>query len=320
MGEWLESLVPWGTEVLVQIQFYADAWVITLFALISPLGSEPFYVILLPVIYWCVSRRIGVGLGILSLSSAWLNSTIKYIFAIPRPADPRLDISYPETSPSFLSGHAQGAAVNWGYLAIRLRSNAFRVVAIVLIVAIGLSRMVLAVHFPQDVIAGWLVGLGLLALFVWAEPRAGRWIGALHPAVQIGLAVALSVVLIFLHPADTEGLYPAEGAITPAASLAGLGVGVVMERAWVRFRADGAWGKRALRLVVGLIIVGILYVGPRLILPESMPYGLEATLRFVRYAVLGWAVAFPCPWLFVRLGLAEQEGNDSQGTGASPQV
>jgi hypothetical protein len=38
-----------------------------------------------------------------------------------------------------------------------------------------------------------------------------------------------------------------------------------------------------------------------------MPYGLEATVRLVRYALLGWAVAFACPWLFVRLGLAERE-------------
>ncbi|MFN2292457.1 MAG: phosphatase PAP2 family protein [Anaerolineae bacterium] len=309
MGEWLESLVPWGTEVLVQIQSASDPWVISLFALISALGGEPFYVILLPLVYWCLDRRMGVGLGCLSLSSAWLNSAIKYTFAIPRPSDPRLNIQYPETSPSFLSGHAQGATVNWGYLAVRVRNTAFRVVAILLILAIGFSRMVLAVHFPQDVIAGWLVGLVLLALFVWLEPVVGRWISEQHAAVQVGLVVAVSLLMIFLHPADTKGLYPAEGAITPAASLMGLGIGVVMERAWVRFRADGAWGKRILRLAVGLVIVGILYAGPRLILPEEMPYGLEATVRLIRYALLGWVVAFPCPWLFVRLGLAERESH-----------
>ena len=87
----------------------------------------------------------------------------------------------------------------------------------------------------------------------------------------------------------------------------GLGIGVIMERAWVRFRADGPWGKRILRLIVGLVIVGILYIGPGLILPDDMPYGLEAAVRLVRYGLLGWAVAFPCPWLFVRVGLAERE-------------
>jgi hypothetical protein len=38
-----------------------------------------------------------------------------------------------------------------------------------------------------------------------------------------------------------------------------------------------------------------------------MAYSLEATAHFVRYALVGWAVTFLCPWLFVRLGLAGQE-------------
>jgi membrane-associated phospholipid phosphatase len=320
MGEWLESLVPWGTEALVTIQATSSEWLITLFALISALGSETFYVVLLPLVYWCVNRRMGVGLGCLSLSSAWLNSLIKYVFAIPRPADPRLDIPYPETSPSFLSGHSQGSAGNWGYLAVRLRNNAFVVVAVLLILAIGLSRMVLAVHYPQDVVGGWLVGLLLLGLYVWAEPAVGRWISAQGAAVKIGMAVAIPLVLIFVHPADTEGLYPAEKAITPAASLMGLGVGVVMERAWVRFSAGGAWGKRLLRLLIGLVIAGILYAGPSLILPEEMPYGLDASLRFVRYGLLGWVVAFACPWLFIRLGLAGREGVEHQASGTHAQI
>jgi len=54
-------------------------------------------------------------------------------------------------------------------------------------------------------------------------------------------------------------------------------------------------------------VVGILYAGPSQLLPEEMPYALEASLRFVRYVLVGWAGSFGCPWLFVRLGLAEQE-------------
>jgi hypothetical protein len=53
----------------------------------------------------------------------------------------------------------------------------------------------------------------------------------------------------------------------------------------------------------------VFYLGPRLLLPEEMAYGLEAALRFVRYALVGWVVAFLCPWLFVLSGLAEQESS-----------
>jgi len=75
----------------------------------------------------------------------------------------------------------------------------------------------------------------------------------------------------------------------------------------VRFRVDGAWWRRVLRYLVGLLVVAIIWAGPRLVLPEEMPYGLEAAARFVRYALVGWAAAFLCPWLFVRLRLAGQE-------------
>ena len=82
---------------------------------------------------------------------------------------------------------------------------------------------------------------------------------------------------------------------------------MIMERKWVRFRADGEWWRRILRFVLGMAIAAVFYLGPRLLLPEEMAYGLEAGLRFVRYALVGWAVAFLCPWLFVLAGLAEQE-------------
>jgi hypothetical protein len=37
-----------------------------------------------------------------------------------------------------------------------------------------------------------------------------------------------------------------------------------------------------------------------------MAYGLEAGLRFVRYALVGWAATFLAPWFFVKVRLAEQ--------------
>ena len=310
MTEWLESLVPWGTEVLVSIQSYTSEWMMVFFAGITFLGNEEFYLLLLPAVYWCIDRQIGIRLGFLSLFSAWVNSVFKHIFAIPRPADPRLRIPHPETSPSFPSGHSQGAVVNWGYLAYSFRKPWFWIVAVLLILGIGLSRMVLGVHFPQDVIGGFTIGLVLLVLFIWLEPPVSRWLGAQPRWLQVLLAAGVPTVLIFLHPADTEGLYPAAYAIIPLSAIAGFALGLIMERATVRFRVEGVWWQRALRFLLGLVIVAVFYLGPSLLLPEDMAYGLEAFLRFARYALVGWAVSFLCPWLFVRLRLAQ--GGDSE--------
>jgi len=306
MGDWLESLMPWGTEVLVAIQSYSNEWLVAFFTFFTYLGYEEFYLVVLPLIFWCIDKRIGAGLGYLSMLSVWLNSVIKYRFCIPRPSDPRCYVPLPETSPSFPSGHAQNAVANWGYLALRFRNRIFTIVAAIVILGIGLSRLVLAVHFPQDVIGGWLIGLLLLVVYAWAEVPVGRWIAGQKTIVQLVLAVAVPVLLIFLHPADTQGQYPAEGAVTPMSVMVGFGIGLIMEHTWVRFKVDGEWWRRGLRYLVGVILVVIVYLAPKLLLPEEMPYGLEATARFVRYALLGWVAAFLGPWLFVRLRLAGQ--------------
>jgi membrane-associated phospholipid phosphatase len=310
MGPWLESLVPWGAEFIIWIQSLSTPWLDTLFEILTFLGNAEFYLILLPLVYWCIDRRMGISLGYLSLLSAWVNELVKHLFKIPRPGvlDSRVNALVEETNPSFPSGHAQGTLVNWGYLAYCLRSPVFWGVTIVVILGVGLSRIVLGVHFPQDILGGWLIGLVVLALYIWLEPPVARWLSRQQVSMQVVLAVGVPVLLIFLHPSDMDGLYPAERAITPMSALAGLGLGLVMERRWVRFRADGTWGRRGLRFLVGIVVAAVFYLGPRLLLPEEMAHGLESGVRFVRYALVGWVVAFLCPWLFVLLGLAKQEG------------
>lgn len=88
---------------------------------------------------------------------------LKLFFAKPRP-----QLWTPlvvEPSYSFPSGHALGSVVVYGFLAFLLASrypNYRRVIypiAIVMMGAIGLSRLFLGVHYPTDVIAGYAVGL-----------------------------------------------------------------------------------------------------------------------------------------------------------------
>ena len=311
MGPWLESLVPWGADFSVWVQSLSSPWLDSFFGILTLMGNEEFYLLLLPLVYSSINKRIGIPLGILSLSSAWINSLVKHIFKIPRPGalDSRINVLTEETSPSFPSGHAQGTLVNWGYLAHRFRNPVFWLVAILVILGVGLSRMVLGVHFPQDILGGWLIGLVVLVLYSWLEPPVAHWLSGQKTVTQVVLAIGVPVLLILLHPSGVDGSYPAEKAITPMSALAGFGLGMIMERRWVRFRVEGKWWKRIVRFLLGMAIAAVFYLGPIQLLPEEMAYGLEAALRFVRYALLGWVITFLCPWLFVLSGLAEQEGS-----------
>jgi len=69
------------------------------------------------------------------------------------------------TDPSFPSGHAAGAFAVAAFVAFEARVHAIAKLALfVVAAAIGLSRVVLGVHFPTDVVAGALLGVAVVVL------------------------------------------------------------------------------------------------------------------------------------------------------------
>jgi undecaprenyl-diphosphatase len=118
---------------------------------------------------------------LLSGASIWITlgagSILKLLFNRARPlteyaANMRIDTF------SFPSGHTSGSTIAYGllaYLAWHLLPSpwSYIVVAIcvVLIIAIGVSRIYLGAHFPTDVVAGWLLGgLALVTIIYILRP------------------------------------------------------------------------------------------------------------------------------------------------------
>lgn len=103
------------------------------------------------------------------------NDLLKTAFARVRPdLLPQLAV---ETSLSFPSGHAANGAAVYGAIAWVLVRNGApgRVMwpaAVLLAAAIGVSRVALGVHWPSDVVGGWLAGAGWL--LVCAAGPGGR--------------------------------------------------------------------------------------------------------------------------------------------------
>ena len=121
---------------------------------------------------WATRERVGVLLLVIAVAGGNIfNVVLKDAFARPRPELFMLETPFARpVSASFPSGHATASMVLYlvlAYLLVRLGGRGpFRwmviAVAGILIVLIGLSRMYLGVHYPSDVLAGYLFG------FVWA--------------------------------------------------------------------------------------------------------------------------------------------------------
>ena len=101
-----------------------------------------------------------------ALGGLLLSSLLKHFISRPRP-DVVPHLSHVYTS-SFPSGHSMLSAVIYLTLGALLASVIS--VAILLTILVGLSRIYLGVHYPTDVIAGWIAGLSW-ALFCWSIAR-----------------------------------------------------------------------------------------------------------------------------------------------------
>lgn len=120
--------------------------------------------------------RIGVSLAACVALAAGLNEIIKYWVRRPRPVDHRI---IPETGYSFPSGHSMNNMAFYGFLIVLvfwfvqrkwLRWLIAAVLAAV-VVAIGLSRIYLGVHYPSDVLAGWLFAIAYVDLYAAVVKR-----------------------------------------------------------------------------------------------------------------------------------------------------
>lgn len=304
--ELLASLIPWGTDAILWVQSFRHPFFDVLFQAATFLGEEEFFLIFLPFIYWCLNKQVGVGLAYISVFSHYLNSVIKLAFGLPRPSDPRLVLLRTETSPSFPSGHAQGAVVNWGYLVTRFRHKIFSIVAVVLILLIAFSRIYVGVHFPQDVVGGLLIGLLLLITYNWLVGTIEKRRFDLSLPLKLILSVVVPLVLLFVHPFGIAGTYPAEIAATTMGTILGMSIGFILEQEHIRFKVDGLWWKRGLRFILGMVLAMIFYLGLKVVFPEEVSHSVAIALRMVRYSLVGFSVAFLAPWLFVATSLAER--------------
>lgn len=118
-------------------------------------------------------RRIAVYMLAAVLGSLVIGYLLKAGFARPRPdLVPHESIVY---SHSFPSGHSMMAAATYltlGLLVARMVANRYLQVlvvslAILVTLAVGMSRVYLGVHWPSDVLAGWALGT-VWALVCWS--------------------------------------------------------------------------------------------------------------------------------------------------------
>ena len=144
------------------------SWLFAAMRDVTALGDTPVLTLVTGIAAGAalVRRRIGMAVFIaLTIAvGAVLDTQLKLVFARPRPSVvPHLvDV----TSASFPSGHAMNSAIVCltlaALLARRTTDRGLRAylacIGVGLALVVGASRVVLGVHYPTDVIGGWVAG------------------------------------------------------------------------------------------------------------------------------------------------------------------
>jgi membrane-associated phospholipid phosphatase len=323
------TLQEFGFTIIIALQHLSPALDGAMHSL-SFLGTIEFYLLIIPFIYWTVDSRVGIRLLLILITVDVLSSALKLLFHEPRPywLGRVLGLTG-ETSYALPSSHASASMAVWAYLAYRLNKKWLWILAGVVVLGIGLSRLYLGVHFPHDVLLGWLVGALVVWIFVRNEAPVAAWAAQQRITTQIGVGFAMSLAVILLGQLVQVWISPildppawgsfATQARTPsysftdAGALFGAVAGYVLMKRYAPFLTRASLVKRFGRYALGMVCALPVYIGLdfafALIAPDETMLGYA--LRYVRYATLTFMLTFIAPWVFIKIGLAERQAVES---------
>jgi membrane-associated phospholipid phosphatase len=319
----LYGLYAWGIALIKGIQTIEHPALTAVIRFLTGLGTELFYIPVILFILWCVDEKQGARFCILVLLSAWVNGFFKNLLKQPRPydLDPSVGRGF-EPSYGIPSGHAQQSLAFWGAAALwagkwtgktAARTAAVRWVAAVLfILIIAFTRLYLGLHFPTDILAGWVLGVLLLVLYSVFGSRLEAFLAARGTRFQMICAAIIALLINGFGGGSNLG-----------GMLLGFCAGYSLMIRHVRFSARSpVRGERpgglilAARYFTGIAGAGIIYIAMKFLLPgegslfAALPgWGFASPYyelgRFLRYGSMGLWAAAGAPWVFCRVGLAE---------------
>jgi len=307
----MEAILQWGLDFIRLIQTGANPPLTMCMRIITELGSGAVYIILLPLIYWCIDEKKCLRLGTMVLISVWLNIVLKSLLDQPRPFfpgyDPSVDITHiQEPMGGLPSGHAQNSLVMWFIIASWGKQKRFYGIVALFCLLVGFSRVYLGVHFPTDILGGWLIGGILLAVYFYADKRIEALLAAHSPRAGLIACAALAFVMILYRP-FTELLMP-------GAMLLGLGTGYYLCRFHIGFTASALSGRTgvykyltpAVRFLLGMTVMVLLFVLTEKIMVRLKGSGNYPLFMFLSFTLFALWISAGAPWLFRFLRLADK--------------
>ena len=253
------------------------------FNMISFLGEQYVYIVVLGIIYYAYDKKLGEYLAFTLFFTGLFNNTLKLVVNAQRPYE-----KYPDratnlrpgtsTGHSFPSGHTQNFTAFLFAEGFYVKKARFFVIASVLAALMAISRMYLGVHFLEDVLASIL--LGILTAYVISKFFFTLDDKKLHRLYLIVIVIFTPFVFLL----GEEDLVKAYGLMV------GFFGAVLFEKKHVQFTMDVSLAKKVIRVVSGLIVMLSIQLGLGVIFDVVAEEG--TTLLFALDAIRYGLIAF----------------------------
>lgn len=287
---------------IMWVQQFSTSFLDFFFINITKLGNAETYMLAIPLIYWCISKTTAFKFAIFFLINCYVNSTIKGITNVPRPSADEVRVLYEDStmgSSSFPSGHTQGTAGFWGYMATLIRKQWFTILSIIITALVGISRLYLGVHYPIDVVAGLFLAVLVLFLFHKFYNPITNKLSRLSFEARIALSILIPLMLL-ISPAHDKAML--------IGFSMGLLIGYQIEQKYLDFDTKGQLWKQGAKFILGIAV----FFGLRIILKQV--FGVigfndlsQTASDVVRYCIIGLWASYFAPLTFVKLKLSHEK-------------
>jgi len=277
--------MTWEIEFLKSLQTVANPVLNVFFELVTMLAEDLFLIAVITFIAWNVDKNAGKKIVYTLFVSISLNGGIKDLIKRTRPFDiaPELASERIETATgySFPSGHSQSFSTTVFAIAQWLKKRWFYIFAAVSVLFVGFSRLYLRVHFPTDVIAGLILGIGISFLCSWIHDKVKN-----HSILYF---VTFLIMSLFLFGEPTKNYLEALGLF------GGFVLANPIEEAFIKFDSKSHTKLEGIvRWLIGLgVVLGVKTLG-RVIFGRETVFSHFIVYFFVSFvAIAVYPLIFP---------------------------
>lgn len=286
---WEPTLMVWIQNILGEVGGKIATYV-------TMLGEETVMVAILGFIYWCYDKKFGIYVGTNLMVGLVVNPMIKNIFLRLRPymVHPEVKCLKPVHEGdlydpllqgySFPSGHTSNASTMYFSLPVYSRKKYIWIVGIGMPLLVGISRVCLGVHYPTDVMMGWLLGAIVIAVMTYLQKR-----------IQVKWKLYLLITLLCIPGwfyCSSDDYYTCFG------MMIGFFVASLFEEKYVQFENTKDIKKTIFRVAGGLIVFLIGNVVLKAVFGLICIEELDYLFRVIRYSVLVFITMGIYPMVF----------------------